>query len=65
MIELTDADRDAIERLQRDIAGPWTASQICVEQGYIAGLAAGIERAAKEMEPQSTNTAIQIRALLK
>jgi len=32
---------------------------------YRAGLAAGIERAAKHMESESTNTAIKIRALLK
>ena len=56
-IDLTDEDRAAIEKLQRAIAGPWTASQICVEQGYVAGLAAGRARAIEEVEQKIANTA--------
>ena len=35
------------------------------DDAYKKGIAAGIERAAKHMESESTNTAIKIRALLK
>jgi hypothetical protein len=35
-----------------------------IDGDFKAGMAAGIERAAKRMESESTNTAIKIRALL-
>jgi len=69
MIELTDADRDAInaERVRVFVDLPaWERRYVNWDETlYRAGLAAGIERAAKRMEPESTNTAITIRALDK
>ena len=62
MIELTDADQIAIDRLCH------TGRTLTIRELndlYRAGLAAGIERAAKHMESESTNTAIKIRSLLK
>ena len=62
MIELTDADQIAIDRLCH------TGRTLTIRELndlYRAGLAAGIERAAKRMEHESTNTAITIRALVK
>ena len=71
MIELTDAkcDKIAAAAIARDYVTPprGTPFDIAVIYRIIvrAGLAAGIERAAKHMESESTNTAIKIRALLK
>ena len=61
MIELTNADQIEIDRLCH------TGRTLTIRELndlYRAGLAAGIERAAKRMEPESTNTAITIRALV-
>ena len=67
MIELTNADRIAIKRAETEqCSGEFLSDGINgYERAYRAGLAAGIERAAKHMESESTNTAIKIRALLK
>ena len=67
MIELTNADYEKIREVcsagHRSGTYPMIADER--EAIYRAGLVAGIERAAKKMEPESTNTAITIRALLK
>jgi hypothetical protein len=63
MIELSEADRAAMERIFE--LARTTDSTAEATDYYRAGLAAGIERAAKRMESESTNTAIKIRALLK
>ena len=68
MIELTQRDREAIDKCYADngwdISDQLSEYHLC-EAIYRAGIAAGIERAAKHMESESTNTAIKIRALLK
>ena len=63
MNELTAKDVSAIQRIVAIRNGPMTRDEL--EDVFRAGIVAGIERAAKHMESESTNTAIKIRALLK
>jgi len=63
MIELTGADVEAIGRIIAKYGS--RIMYECDEDIYRAGIVAGIERAAKHMESESTNTAIKIRSLLK
>jgi len=68
MIELTAEDWHSIHCATKDVKDPFTTPEgisAIAEANYRAGLASGIERAAKHMESESTNTAIKIRALLK
>jgi len=61
MIELTRNDLVAI----RNALGERYPIDERDQAIYRAGIVAGIERAAKHMESESTNTAIKIRSLLK
>ena len=67
MIELSRAEFDAW--VKSEVGKMFSHGKIAsIEFYYLiwkAGMAAGIERAAKRMEPESTNTAITIRALNK
>ena len=63
MIELTNSDREIVRLIsEADDSGVQIE---LLHDCYARGIAAGIERAAKRMEPESTNTAITIRSLLK
>ena len=66
MIELSEQDMANLVKAEQEwIASKNDSRYVLREYCYRAGLAAGIERAAKHMESESTNTAIKIRSLLK